>query len=106
LSLEHEFKLTPRHPSMIERFRGFANIKSCKKWPKSARINLHHLRMPDPLKNRVLLAKFRANLTNGFQDIAKNKSVPTYTCKVAGLYGEKKVARIARCLFRCQTGMA
>ena len=77
LPLEHFLTLAPCNPSMIERFVGVANLKSCKKGAKSARINLHHLRVPDPRKNRVLLAKFRANRTNRFRVIAKTKSVPT-----------------------------
>jgi hypothetical protein len=60
-------------PSMIARFRRIANLKSCKKCAKSARIDLHHLRVHDPRENRDLLAKFRANRTNGFRDIAKTK---------------------------------
>jgi hypothetical protein len=53
-----------RHPGDM----GVANIKSCKKGAKSARINLQHLTALNPRKNSVLLAKFDANRTNGFQD--------------------------------------
>jgi hypothetical protein len=56
---------------MIDGFTGVANLKSCKKGAKSARIDLQHLTILNPRKNRVLLAKFRAKRSKGFQDIAK-----------------------------------
>ncbi len=57
----HVYKKVRRDPSMIDWFMGVANLKSCKNGVKSARIDLRYLTVLNPLKNRVLLAKFRAN---------------------------------------------
>ncbi len=54
--------LSKCEPSMIERFRGVANRKSCKKCAKRARIDLHHLRVHDPRENRVLFAQSFAQI--------------------------------------------
>jgi hypothetical protein len=56
---------------MIDRFKGVANLKSCKKGAKSAQIDLQHLTVLNSGKNQVRLAKFRANRSKDFQDIAK-----------------------------------
>jgi hypothetical protein len=45
--------------------------KCCKKCAKSYQINLHYLFEHDPRKNRVLFAKFRANLIKDYGDFAK-----------------------------------
>jgi hypothetical protein len=56
---------------MIDQFTGVANLKSCKKGAKSARIDLQHLTVLNSRKYRVFLAKFRANQSKGFRDIMK-----------------------------------
>ena len=59
-------KKVRRNLNMIEQFMEVANLESCKKWAKTALIDLQHLTVLNPRKNRVVLAKFHANWSKGF----------------------------------------
>ncbi len=73
---------------MIDRLTGVANLKKCKKRAKSGQIDLQHITVLNPRKNRVLLANFQANRTNQSWDIAKSK-----TCLIDSSMGYLKLLR-------------